>query len=176
MLTSSEDNLPRSVPEILPFVSRIRGHAPLDAWFIKTIEILCENCDNPSFDIIKIRTLPSNFIAIGDAHIQLNPVHAQGVSKLMLNAITLNSLLHSLDPPDATRLHDYGSLACEPMAGETRDNGRLARWFELKLISAATQYEEVASALWHVRHMLAADRALLAPTVLWKVLCTRSLF
>ncbi|KAJ7482532.1 hypothetical protein FB451DRAFT_1441895 [Mycena latifolia] len=74
---------------------------------------------------------------------------------------------------------DYGSLACEPMAGETRDNGRFDRWFELKLISAATQtpqYEGVASVLWRVRNMVAADRALLAPTVLWKALWTRSLF
>ncbi|KAF7339236.1 hypothetical protein MVEN_02001400 [Mycena venus] len=213
MLTSSEDNLPRSVPEILPFISTIRGHAPLASWFVETVEILCENCNEPSFDIIKIPeqscvkyhsvptgALPSNFIAVGDAHIQLNPVHGQGVSKAMLNAITLNSLLHSIDSPvpiipgdfsvryfkenaartkglwDATRLHDYGSLSCEPMAGETRDNGRLARWFELKLISAATQDEEVASVLWRVRNMVAADRALLAPTVLWKALWTRSLF
>ncbi|KAF8189433.1 hypothetical protein K438DRAFT_1832578 [Mycena galopus ATCC 62051] len=215
MLTSSEDNLPRSVPEILPFISRIRGHAPLASWFVKTVEILCENCNEPSFDIIKYvpeqsyvkyhsvpaGALPSNFIAVGDAHIQLNPIHVrQGVSKVMLNAITLNSLLHSIDALvpilpgdfsaryfkknvarteglwDTTRLHDYGSLACEPMAGETRDNGRVARWFELKLISAATQYEEVASVLWHVRNMVAAERALLAPTVLWKALWTRSLF
>ncbi|KAF8193067.1 hypothetical protein K438DRAFT_1829065, partial [Mycena galopus ATCC 62051] len=193
LLTSSEDNLPRSVPEILPFISTIRGHAPLASWFVKTVEILCENCHEPSFDIIKIPeqsyikyhsvpagALPSNFIAVGDAHIQLNPVHGQGVSKVMLNAITLNSLLHSIDafvpilPGDFSARYfkknaaHYGSLACEPMAGETRDNGRLARWFELKLISAATQYEEVASVLWHVRNMVAAERALLAPTVLWK--------
>jgi hypothetical protein len=56
LLTSSEDNLPRSVPEILPFISTIRGHAPLASWFVKTVEILCENCNDPSFDIIKIRT------------------------------------------------------------------------------------------------------------------------
>ncbi|KAJ6558218.1 hypothetical protein B0H19DRAFT_132270 [Mycena capillaripes] len=77
---------------------------------------------------------------------------------------------------DGTRLHDYGSVTCEPMDGETRDTGRFVRWFERKLLSAATQDEEVASALWHVRHMLAADKALFAPTVLWKVLWTRSLF
>ncbi|KAJ6527370.1 hypothetical protein B0H19DRAFT_1275184 [Mycena capillaripes] len=203
------NNLPRSVPEILPFISTIRGHAPLASWFVETVEILCENCNEPTFDIIKIPeqscvkyhsvptgALPSNFIAVGDAHIQLNPVHGQGISKAMLKAITLNSLLHSIDSPvpiipgdfsaryfkknaarteglwDATRLHDYGSLACEPMAGETRDNGCLARWLELKLISAATQDEEVASVLWRVRNMVAADRALLAPTALEAALHT----
>ncbi|KAJ7362281.1 hypothetical protein DFH08DRAFT_1024261 [Mycena albidolilacea] len=211
MLTSCEDNLPRSVPEILPFMATIRGHEPLAPWFVETVEMLCEHCDSPSFDIIKIPEqsyvkynsvpagdLPSNFIAVGDAHIQLNPVHGQGVAKIMLNAITLNSLLHSIDSPalprdfsaryfkknadrteglwDATRLHDYGSSDCEPMAGETRDDGRFARWFELKLISAAMQHQEVASVLWRVRNMIAAERALLAPTVLWKALWTRSRF
>jgi hypothetical protein len=81
------------------------------------------------------------------------------------------------------------------MAGETRDDGRFARWFELKLISAAIQvglfiytpsswhvelnalqHQEVASVLWRVRNMIAAERALLAPTVLWKALWTRSRF
>ncbi|KAJ6544473.1 hypothetical protein B0H19DRAFT_1267731 [Mycena capillaripes] len=211
MLTSSEDNLPRSVPEILPFMATVRSHLPLAAWFVTTVEMLCEHCAEPSFDIIKIPeqsylkyhsvpagTLPSNFVAVGDAHIQLNPVHGQGVAKVMLNAITLSALLHAqaLDslPPDfsaqyfkknaerteglwdATRLHDYGSPACEPMAGETRESGAFARWFELKLISAAIRYKEVATVLWRVRNMIAAERALFAPTVLGKALWTRSLF
>ncbi|KAJ7615030.1 hypothetical protein DFH06DRAFT_1108328 [Mycena polygramma] len=62
------------------------------------------------------------------------------------------------------------------MKGETNDTGRLIRWLELKLVSAATQDDEVASALWHVHHLMAADTALLAPTVLWKALWTPSRF
>jgi hypothetical protein len=49
------DNLPQSVPEILPFMATIRGHEPLAPWFVETVEMLCEHCDSPSFDIIKIR-------------------------------------------------------------------------------------------------------------------------
>ncbi|KAJ7606969.1 hypothetical protein DFH06DRAFT_1486686 [Mycena polygramma] len=153
-----------------------------------------------TFVILPTGALPSNFVAAGDSSLQLNPVHGQGVAKIVLYGIVLNSLLHSVKPGsshlpkdfsalyfknsgptlealwDATRLHDYGSSKCQPMDGETRDTGRLVRWFERKLLSAATQDEEVASALWHVRHMLAADRALFAPSVLWKVLWTRSIF
>ncbi|KAF7342312.1 hypothetical protein MVEN_01819600 [Mycena venus] len=213
MLTSSEDNLPRKVSEVIPFISTIRGHAPLAPWFVETVEKLCEHCPDASFDILKIPDqsyvkyhsvpkggLPRNFVAVGDSNLQLNPVHGQGFAKIMLNAITLNSLLHSLDSAgptlprdfsaryfkissarieglwDATRLHDYGASTCEPMVGETRDTGRLARWFELKMLSAATQYEDVASVLWHVRNLIAADKALLAPRILGKVLWTPSLF
>ncbi|KAJ7806255.1 hypothetical protein B0H14DRAFT_3484240 [Mycena olivaceomarginata] len=133
-------------------------------------------------------TLPCNFIAVGDANLQLNPVHGQGFAKVMLNSITLNTLLHSIGSNalslprdfstryfktnaartqglwDATRLHDYGALTCEPMAG----------WFELKLVSAASKHADVASALWHIRNLVA--RALFAPTVLAKVLWTQSRF
>lgn len=38
------------------------------------------------------------------------------------------------------------------------------------------QYKDVAAALWRVRHLIAAENALLAPTVLWKVLWTGSQF
>ncbi|KAJ7098580.1 hypothetical protein B0H15DRAFT_772122 [Mycena belliarum] len=143
--------------------------------------------------------LPSNFVALGDASLQLNPVHGQGFGKIMLNGITLNSILHAIDSPTLlpsnfgaryfkksaspmkelwiTKLpSDYGSSSCEPMKGETRDTGRIMRWLELKLLSAATQDEEVASAFWHVRHMRARDIAFFAPTVLWKVIKTRSIF
>ncbi|KAJ7715033.1 hypothetical protein DFH07DRAFT_368825 [Mycena maculata] len=209
---NGDGDLPRLASEVVPFLSNFRGKAPIPSWVVETIRILCENC-SPSFDNIKIPTqsyvryhmvpagaLPSNFIAIGDAKLQLNPIHGQGFTKIVLNGITLNSLLNTVDPRsnnlprdfaaryfkndavnteglwDATRLHDYGYSTCEPMKGETNDTGGLVRWFELKLISAATQDDEVASALWHVRHLLAADRALLAPTVLWKILWTRPRF
>ncbi|KAJ6456152.1 hypothetical protein C8R45DRAFT_1035091 [Mycena sanguinolenta] len=211
MDTSGRD-LPRTEAEVVPFITGFRGFKePIPLWVIKAIELLLEH-GNPSFDVIKIPPqsfiqyhnlatgdLPSNYIAIGDASLQLNPIHGQGFSKAVMNGMALNSLLHansgvsclprdfsaryfknSCDTMnalwDGTRLHDYGSPFCEPVDGESKDTGRIARWFERKLISAASQDEEVASALWHVRHMFASERLFLAPTVLWKILSTRSLF
>ncbi|KAF8189174.1 hypothetical protein K438DRAFT_1971821 [Mycena galopus ATCC 62051] len=204
--------LPAVTSEVVPFLSQFRGHAPIPSWVLETVAVLCEK-GNPTFDNIKIPTqsyiqyhrlpanaLPSNFIAIGDANLQLNPVHAQGFTKTILNGLALDPLLRSINPDpgnlprdfsaryfkknaahthglwDATRLHDYGTSSCQPMKGETKDTGRFFRWFELKLVSAATHDDEVASALWHARHLLAADRAILAPSVLWKTLWTRSRF
>ncbi|KAJ7122267.1 hypothetical protein C8R44DRAFT_785898 [Mycena epipterygia] len=204
--------LPRNACDIGLFLSRYRGQVPIPAWVLETVSILCER-GNPQFDNIKIPTqsyvqyhsaaagaLPSNFIAIGDANLKLNPIYGQGFAKIVLNGLALNSVLHTIQTGvrelprdfsaryfkknagntqglwDSTRLHDYGTASCKPMDGETKDTGRLMRWFELKLISAATEDDEAASALWHARHLLAADRTLLAPTLLWKILWTRSRF
>ncbi|KAJ7670770.1 hypothetical protein DFH06DRAFT_1320689 [Mycena polygramma] len=207
--TSSGD-WPQTASEVVPFIAGFRGcNIPVPSWVLETIRLLCDH-GNPSLNVIKLPTqtlvrydslpagvLPSNFVAVGDATSQLNPVHGQGFAKAILNGITLNSLLHSVKQGspslprafsaryfktgapalealwDATRLHDYGSLKCGPMDGETRDTGRFVRWFERKLLTAATQDEEVASALWHVRHMLAADKVLFAPTAFlpWLNLC-----
>ncbi|KAK6977447.1 hypothetical protein R3P38DRAFT_3295319 [Favolaschia claudopus] len=208
---TEDDVLPKTASDLVPFLKTFNGYYPIPHWLIEAVDMLCKNADN-TFDSIKIPTqsfiqyhrlptkaLPSNFVVVGDASLQLNPVHGQGFSKIILNAAALNSLLRSANPAinlprdfsahyfkknaaythglwDATRLHDYGTSGCEPMVGETKEAGRLIRWFELKLVAAAIQDYEVASALWHARHLLAADRVLLAPTVLWKIFTARSPF
>ncbi|KAJ7680899.1 hypothetical protein DFH06DRAFT_1464974 [Mycena polygramma] len=206
------DNDTMQLMVVVPFLAGFRSHAPIPSWLLETIDFLCEQ-GNPTFNSIKIPTqsyveyhrlpatsLPSNFVAIGDANLQLNPVHGQGFSKIILNSLALNTLLTTMDPSlpklprdfasryfknnavythglwDTTRLHDYGTPTCQPMQGETHNTGHLIRWFELKLMSAATQDDEIASALWHVRHLMAADTAVLAPTVLWKALWAPSRF
>ncbi|KAF7332605.1 hypothetical protein MKEN_00143300 [Mycena kentingensis (nom. inval.)] len=209
--------LPDSPEEVLPFIARFRGaKAPIPGWVLETIQMLVDEGE-PYFDPINLNTLtyikyhqirtaslPSNFVAVGDAFLSLNPVHGQGFAKAMLNSITLNALLHSMaisgsasalphdfstryfknSAPamdglwDATRIHDYGSPACVPAPGEVKNTlgGRITRYLELKLVSAATQSPEVASALWHVRHMLADERVFLGPGMVWRVLVTPSIF
>ncbi|KAF7306311.1 hypothetical protein MIND_00422200 [Mycena indigotica] len=204
--------LPQASNELLPFIERFRGQKkPLPPWLTDTVQMLVDEVEPEFYPInlnmltfmqyhlLRPRTLPSNFVAIGDAFLFLNPVHGQGFAKAMLNGITLNALLHSLphssqlpanfstqyfndsaDPMnalwDATRLHDYGSTNCVPMPGETKETGWVSRWLGEKLISSSTRDDEVASALWHVRQMLASEKTLLAPTILWKVLLTPSMF
>ncbi|KAJ6506757.1 hypothetical protein C8R45DRAFT_970444 [Mycena sanguinolenta] len=150
MDTSGRD-LPRTTAEVVPFITGFRGFKEsIPSWVIKAIELLCEHGLSPSFDIIKLRNLatgdlPSNFIALG-------------FSKAVMNGMALNSLLHasagvsclprdfsaryfksSRDTMNALWYGDYGSSFCEPMDGESKGTGRFARWFERKLISAASQ-------------------------------------
>ncbi|KAJ7134915.1 hypothetical protein C8R43DRAFT_1239203 [Mycena crocata] len=174
--------LPQTAVEIVPFITGFQGFdAPIRAWVMETIGFLCEH-GNPSFDSLKIspqsyvqyhnlppESLPSNFVALGDATLQLNPTFGHGFVKVMMNGLALNSLLHAVHPSvtglpagfsaryfqsiapcmqalwDSTRLHDYGNPTCKPVEGETKDAGRFMRWFERRLLSAATQDEEVAS-------------------------------
>ncbi|KAJ7785634.1 hypothetical protein B0H16DRAFT_1400210 [Mycena metata] len=205
-----ESGLPRVVPDILPFLQRFPGHAPIAPWLVETVTLLCEQGDASfchtnmptqsyiEYHRVPARNLPSNFVAIGDATLQLNPLHGQGFAKAMLNGIALDALLRSLNTTslprdfsakffkknavytkglwDATRLQDYAYPTCRPMEGETHETGRFMRWFGDKLVTAALRDEEVATAMWTVRHLLAADSALFAPTVLWKVLWTSSCF
>ncbi|KAJ7743833.1 hypothetical protein B0H16DRAFT_1727555 [Mycena metata] len=203
-------NAPRVVSDILPYLQRFPGHAPIPPWFFEVVSILCEQ-EDPLFyhnfmptqsyveyHRVPAHDLPSNFIAIGDATLQLNPIHGQGFAKAMLNGIALDALLRSLDATslprdfsaklfqknaaytgglwDGTRLPDYAYATVQPMEGETNETGRFLRWFGDKLVTAAMQDEEVATAMWTARHLLAAESALLAPTVLWKVLWTSSRF
>ncbi|KAJ7074105.1 hypothetical protein C8F01DRAFT_1272423 [Mycena amicta] len=210
--TNAVGELPRRPEDIVPFILKFRGmNAPMPNWVIELVEILIEHDPSPACNVLHLtplqylsyhtlppNALPTNYIALGDATVFLNPIHAQGFGKAMLNTIVLNSLLHSVTSLstvlpsgfghryladsakhahalwDATRLHDYGSISCKPMAGETKDTGRIVRWLEKKLLSAALYDEEVASALWHIRHMLAAETLLLAPSVLVTVLCART--
>ncbi|KAJ7151730.1 hypothetical protein C8R46DRAFT_1122944 [Mycena filopes] len=177
-----ESDMPRVASDVIPYLQRFPGHAPIPAWFMETVTLLCEHGE-PSFTHTKIpsqsyiqyhrvpiKDLPRNFVAIGDSTQQLNSVYGQGCSKVVLNGIALNALLHSVNSTN------YAFPTCEPMQGETHDTGRFVRWFSGKLLNAATQDEEVAGALWSVRHLLSADTAILAPTVLWKILWARSPF
>ncbi|KAJ7615031.1 hypothetical protein DFH06DRAFT_1240398, partial [Mycena polygramma] len=108
--STSDGGLPRVASEVIPFLSGFRLHAPIPSWFLETIALLCEH-GNPTFNSIKIPTqshveyhrlpaknLPSNFVAIGDANLQLNPSHGQGFSKIILNGLALNTLLTSINP------------------------------------------------------------------------------
>ncbi|KAF8151954.1 hypothetical protein K438DRAFT_1778616 [Mycena galopus ATCC 62051] len=176
-------SLPRTAADVVPFITAFQGCTiPIPSWVIEAIGLLCEH-GNPSFDSIKIPesnpwtrifegSVEWNGAKFSSPHCGLEFWHPKDFSVRYFknSAASMNALWNG------TRLHDYGAPSCIPMEGETKDTGRFMRWFERKLISAAAQDEEVASALWHVRQMFAADRLLLAPTILWKVIRARSLF
>ncbi|KAJ7104737.1 hypothetical protein C8R44DRAFT_887182 [Mycena epipterygia] len=179
---------------------------------LETISILCEK-GNPQFDNIKIPTLshvqyhlapagalPSNFVAIGDANLKLNPIYGQGFAKILLNSLALNALLHTTNPSGQKLPRDFSARFFKKNAGNTQSLWRaiclliFSAWVDLSFQgfyetarlrnrglranggrnegywSICALDDEVASALWHVRHLLAGDRMFLAPTLLWKIL------
>ncbi|KAF8577069.1 hypothetical protein K439DRAFT_587302 [Ramaria rubella] len=198
-------HLPKKSDDIEGFVRSLRGPVPVPTWVLNVLTVLNEN-GSPVFHPVKIppcswvqyrllSNLPSNFIAIGDSEMQLNPVFAQGCSKSMLGAITLNTLLLSYDTrknhslPNnlsrrffrkidelinplwlSTKALDYGFKTTVPVAGETLEHGKLIRSYTDRVLFAAEKDRKVASALWHVRMLMAPPTDLFTPMILLKVL------
>ncbi|KAF8590234.1 hypothetical protein K439DRAFT_1330922 [Ramaria rubella] len=194
--------LPEKSDDIEGYVRSLRGPAPVPKWVLNVLAILNEN-GSPIFHPVKIppcswiqyrllSNLPSNFVAIGDSEMQLNPVFAQGCSKSMLGAITLNTLLLSCDAREKNhtlldnlsrkffrKIDDlinplwhvtyYGFETTVPVAGETLEHGKMIRSYTDRVLFAAEKDRRIASALWHVRMLMAPPTDLFTPTVLFKV-------
>ncbi|KAI0698024.1 hypothetical protein BC835DRAFT_1413354 [Cytidiella melzeri] len=199
--------LPLEADEIETYVRSCRGREPAPEWIVDILNRLIKD-GSPTFKPLKIRpcsyiryqdvpNMPSNFIALGDSFLQLNPIYAQGCSKAMMGAITLNALLTQVTPvvscgkdalPDdfshkyfshvgdhgdalweSTKTFDYGFSSTRPVAGETLQTGSFARWYLDMFIEAALKDRKCASAMWHVRMLLAPPTDMFAPSILWKV-------
>lgn len=200
--------LPRTPPEIEGFVASMRGREPVPEWLVEMLRVLAEEGE-PTFKPLRIRPcsyiryqdvqgLPTNFIAVGDAMLQLNPIYAQGCSKAMMGAVSLNTLLASCHPVkrvggavampadfgrryfeavgghgdalwESTKTFDYGFSSTRPVKGESLECGSFARWYLDHFIDAALKDPELASCMWHVRMLLAPPTDMFAPKVLWKL-------
>ncbi|KAJ3552545.1 hypothetical protein NM688_g4098 [Phlebia brevispora] len=201
-------SLPLEANDIETFVTSLDAHEPIPTWLLDTLRILVAD-GSPTFKPLKIRPcsniqyhkvpdLPVNFVAVGDSVLQLNPIYAQGCSKAMMGATTLNSLLASSRPImrsgqsdllplsfsksyfraigyhgqalwDSTKTFDYGFSSTRPVSGESLSNGTFARWYLDLFVDAALKDKELASIMWHVRMLLSPPTDMLAPSVMWKV-------
>ncbi|KAG9227186.1 hypothetical protein PLEOSDRAFT_1106212 [Pleurotus ostreatus PC15] len=206
-------HLPKEKEDILPYVRSVKGAYPAPQWVRKVVEMLLESEQNGdaviTFKPLKIpapsfvqyhkitHLLPSNFIAIGDSEMQLNPLFAQGCSKALFSAMTLNTVLHNRVasnspnqiPKDFSTLYfqrshntlediwkstkaiDYGYPTTIPIKEESRDReGAAVRWYAYHAARAAERDEVVASALWHVRMLATPQAELFRPRVIFGVL------
>ncbi|KAJ8472462.1 hypothetical protein ONZ45_g16642 [Pleurotus djamor] len=203
-------NLPKERDSILPYVRNVKGDRPPAPWVIKVIEMLTQ-CESKGGNIIfkplkipapsyvqyhhHIATLPSNFLAIGDSEMQLNPIFAQGCSKALFGAMTLNAILHERNTSGefhskeigkayfkrsqstlddiwtSTKAIDYGYETTIPVPGESRvRSGRLIRWYAYHAARASETDAVVASALWHARMLATPQVELFRPQVVMRVL------
>ncbi|KAI5119728.1 hypothetical protein M0805_008658 [Coniferiporia weirii] len=138
--------------------------------------------------------MPSNFVAIGDAVMVVNPTFGQGCSKAAIGAITLDKQLRTLSTRTGTLPVDFGSAffkvharriasgwdgtkptdyqwdTTTPAKGERLSDERLAGALSTILMQLSGRDKSVSSALWHVRVFLAPPTDLLHPRILLKVL------
>ncbi|KAH7097998.1 hypothetical protein BKA62DRAFT_714832 [Auriculariales sp. MPI-PUGE-AT-0066] len=173
-------------------------------WFIKILDILGEDgraeritlwpgrCNSASrvFYEQADDILPSNFVAVGDSCMRLNPRLGEGVVKSSFGAITLNALLHERSPQDpqfgktffnrlakrtgglwdASKWLDYGRRSTTPCKGESHDEGKLFRWFNRKLADVTVDDADAAETFVRTLHFIAPKTDILSPTILFKML------
>jgi 2-polyprenyl-6-methoxyphenol hydroxylase-like FAD-dependent oxidoreductase len=134
------------------------------------------------------RTLPTNFVALGDAWMRLNPVWGQGCTLALMGATTLDGVLRAasglaVGPAFFATLHtrlggtwadmkarDYAYDACEPVRGEDRSVGAGRRAFaEMLGKRALAGDKDVQRRMLGVSAWVLPPTDMLAPSVLGKL-------
>ncbi|KZT32113.1 hypothetical protein SISSUDRAFT_584852 [Sistotremastrum suecicum HHB10207 ss-3] len=200
---------PRSVDDIRTFLQQIKGAQPMPAYIFQILDALeSNNCDLsatfhdarcPPCYIVKyheiLDKLPTNFIALGDSLLRLNPVRGQGCTKAMVGAAILSSLLHKCRPElDAntgsqvlphdftknffkqqhkrteslwieTKADDYGWDTTVPVEGETLKEGAFLRWYGRNFVNLTTKSEYAALILFRSSMFIAPGSDAISPYV-----------
>ncbi|KAM6501577.1 hypothetical protein JOM56_001554 [Amanita muscaria] len=184
--------LPRDLDEVEAFARSLKVETPIPEWWYDTLHLLKEVEDKMTKKVVpmppsvytafhRARNMPSNWIAVGDSIMTINPILAQGVSKVLLGVATLNSLLHQQgqsERPDrltenfANRFFhaqaekiepmwrgvkgiDYHFDTTIPIAGETLSNDWFVRSYIRAFFKLATKNNDAGSIMWHVFNFLA---------------------
>ncbi|KLO16196.1 hypothetical protein SCHPADRAFT_995295 [Schizopora paradoxa] len=138
--------------------------------------------------------LPRNFIAVGDAMMNTNPIFGQGCGKALIGAIVLDSTLRatateSFESKDigenyfethkekldeewnGTKSIDYDFSTTIPASGETlATEAANAKLSDLVLqLCAEVDDAKVDATLWYIRSFLAPTTDVLSPIILAKI-------
>ncbi|EJD40406.1 hypothetical protein AURDEDRAFT_127718 [Auricularia subglabra TFB-10046 SS5] len=204
-------NPPVTLDEVRLFAKQVRHQAHIPDRFYHAIDLLepvkhlgtVHLAHNIHYEQLS-QALPRNYVAIGDSAMRVNPRFGQGVSKCTIGAVTLDALLRTLPPTDrnfgarffsmmhdrtdniwdTTKIADYALDTTTPVAGESRETGRLKLWYRSHLLRsmetvshttplgrashsrAAPQNPAAASAVWHTMMFLAPPTDVFAPSII----------
>ncbi|KAG8883403.1 hypothetical protein FRB97_006685 [Tulasnella sp. 331] len=173
----TKEQRPHGIDELREYTKSLHNAEATPQWIFKLYDLLEEHGDECSpwfadyhpgkMSFIKYHeaqkgTLPSNWVAVGDATIKLNPIYGQGCTKAMIDAVTLDSLLRLVpaqqDLPldfsdkffrkvvprtrgmwDGNKANDYGFSTTQPAKGETLDENAFMRAFSRNFIYAGLE-------------------------------------
>jgi len=199
--------LPPTCDDIKEYMATLKAVEPVPQWLFDMLDLLLEDKDNmeihtaarpPSMNWIhyeKAPYVPSNFVAIGDAVMRVNPSFGQGCTKACVGAISLDSVLRSagvassrtipdgfgakffkahynkvVDAWEGTKPMDYMFETTTPAKGEKLSDEKVNGSLALLLLDMAVTDLELDALLVHVRQFVAPAMDVLAPWVLWKIL------
>ncbi|KAJ6560732.1 hypothetical protein B0H10DRAFT_2118816 [Mycena sp. CBHHK59/15] len=160
---------PRTLAEIKLFVQNLTIVEDIPGWVFEIMDMLEEIEDSAVVSILKVAptsyiryhqatNLPSNWIALGDSAMTLNPLFGEGCTKAFRSALALHKVLRTslttsgntlpsyfstkffaeqFDKTDwcwqNTRIMDYGIPMTEPLPGESLSSGAYLRWYITRL-------------------------------------------
>ncbi|KAK0226312.1 hypothetical protein IW262DRAFT_757969 [Armillaria fumosa] len=206
-LAWGECELPTTLEEIKACARSLVTQKPIPPTFFDMLDALkevedtmtCSRLAFPGSSYIRYEkavNLPSNWIALGDSVMRVNPIYGQGCTKAFFGALCLNTLLQNLTVIPrgfskryfdmhaakiaplwhATKTGDYAYPTTIPVAGETLAKGSWIRWYMKKLYAVALNDAQAGSALWHSRVLLAPSTDMfqlgLVVKVLWSLFKT----
>ncbi|PBK82809.1 hypothetical protein ARMGADRAFT_686101 [Armillaria gallica] len=197
--------LPTTLEEVKACAHSLVTQKPIPQTFFDMLDALkevedtmtCSRVGFPGSSYIRYEkavNLPSNWIALGDSVMRVNPIYGQGCTKAFFGALCLNTLLRTLTviPKGfskkyfdmhktkiaplwhATKTGDYAYPTTVPVAGETLAKGSWLRWYMKKLYAVALSDAQAGSVLWHSRVLLAPSTDIfqlgLILKILWSVI------
>ncbi|KAH7924669.1 hypothetical protein BV22DRAFT_1090482 [Leucogyrophana mollusca] len=208
---SPSDEMPKTLPEIKEFCRSMILSKPIPEWWMQMLDMLDEVQDTVECHIARCppstclrfheaANLPSNYIAIGDSVMRVNPVFGQGIMKATLGVISMNNILHDVAASSkagvhvsalpstfakdffatqwskigpiwqSTRVYDYGWDSTIPIPGETLAYGSWLRWFQRNILTLSQTDREACSAFWHTMMALSPPIDMFHPRILAKIL------
>ncbi|KAG7444024.1 uncharacterized protein BT62DRAFT_952962 [Guyanagaster necrorhizus] len=195
-----ECELPKTLEEAKACARSLVTEKPIPETFFQMLDMLdkvkdtmtCSEVHYPGSSYIRYEraaNLPTNWVAMGDSVMRINPIYGQGCSKAFFGAICLHKLLmdSTVIPKDLSkkyfRIHaekisplwaslkvgDYSFPTTVPLPGETLSKGSWLRWYMKKLTILSFTDDQAGSVLWHIRSLLAPTTDALQPALIFKV-------
>ncbi|KAJ7066149.1 hypothetical protein C8F01DRAFT_1365750 [Mycena amicta] len=199
---------PRNAAEMKEYVRDLYAVRPIPEWVFALFDKLQEVEEkDATHSLVKVppttyvryhlaTNLPSNFVALGDSVMTVNPLYGEGGSKALRCAMALHkTLFHTQKTsgrilPDSfsedffeeehkrtdwlwenTRTIDYGAPTTEPIAGDSLSRGAFVRWYATRLQSLAITDYQAGKVMYESTIGFASPIDALHPNLVLKVLC-----
>ncbi|KAJ7814291.1 hypothetical protein B0H14DRAFT_2522274 [Mycena olivaceomarginata] len=196
---------PTSIGGVKEWIMNLRTVEDIPCWIFEILDMLEEIEDSAVVSVLKLAptsyiryhkatNLPSNFIAVGDSIMTVNPTFGEGCTKAFRGALCLHNVLRRVkttrntlpanfstkffleqfDKIDwawqNTRLMDYSIPTTEPLPGESLSSGSYLRWYIAQLQQLSITDDDAAWVLYNSSHGTASPIDALYPRLVLKIL------
>ncbi|KAJ7165799.1 hypothetical protein C8R46DRAFT_1096209 [Mycena filopes] len=196
---------PQNLAELKEYVHSLKAVEPIPGFIFEILDMLEEVEESAVAAIVKIpptsyvqyhraTNLPSNWVALGDSVMTLNPLFSEGCTKAFRGSLALHNVLcdalsrngntlpsdfstkffaEQFDKTDLawqnTKLMDYGVPMTEPIPGESLSSGKYLRWYITQLQHLAVNDDDAALVIYNSAVGLGSPVDAFNPNLVFKV-------